>query len=293
VQRALLEQGFVSNSAGASLSPELLSALFEAFERAAEAWPDVRLPEARFGEEIAKRVQVQGGDDPVGAIRAMHVEDLYLVIACAMGDKAALTHFEKAHVPRVRAVLARMRLSAEETEEALQALREELFVSGPTREPRILNYAGRAKLHGWLRIVAGRVSQRVIRRPAGQVVLQESGIPAHRDDPELEYLKKACGDAFQEAFREALATLTPKDRLLLKHRFTYDLSCEEIGAIYGVNRTTAFRWVTDARARLVEATRASIVSRLRLGRGDFSSVVRLVQSQIDITLSSLANPGSL
>lgn len=265
------------------LSSAVAQTVAHILERASQAWPGVHLAEARFREEIGRRVS---GGDPLATLRAIHAEDLYLVIACAAGDATALAHFDRVYLDRARQTLARMRLSASEVDETLQALREELFVPAPGERPRILNYAGRANLHGWLRVVAVRVSHRVVRRNVDHAELRESVVDVRQADPELEYLKRTCGDAFQQAFRESLAQMAPRDRLLLKRRFTHGLSCEELGVLYGVNRTTVFRWVTDARARLVEATQATLQGRMDLGSADLSSVLRLVQSVVDLTLSS-------
>jgi hypothetical protein len=44
--------------------------------------------------------------------------------------------------------------------------------------------------------------------------------------------------------------------------------------------------VSDARERLVTATRERMMSRLNVGRAEAESILRLIQSQLDVTLST-------
>ena len=259
--------------------PELDAELARAWERVTQAWPSVRVDEAVFGREVAARVPA--GRDPVEALPAMRLEDLYLAVACAAGNAAALAAFEERYGAEVRATLARMGLSAV-ADETAQVMREELFVGPP---PRIETYAGRGDLRRWVRAVAGRTGLRVARQAGGGVELRESVTAAAQDDLEIDFLKRTYGPAFREAFREALEAMPAKDRLLLKQRFRHHLTIEELGGIYGTHASTVSRWVTDARGRLVGATRDAMMRRLHVGRAEVSSILRLIESELEISLS--------
>ena len=63
----------------------------------------------------------------------------------------------------------------------------------------------------------------------------------------------------------------------------------ELGVLYGVNAGTISRRVAAACAALSEATRAIMMRELGVGRGDVSSVLRLIESQLEITLSAFDN----
>jgi RNA polymerase sigma-70 factor (ECF subfamily) len=60
----------------------------------------------------------------------------------------------------------------------------------------------------------------------------------------------------------------------------------ELGVLHGVHASTISRWVTDARSRLVAGTRSAMMRRLRLGGPEVSSILRLIHSEIDISLST-------
>jgi RNA polymerase sigma-70 factor (ECF subfamily) len=175
------------------------------------------------------------------------------------------------------------------SDEAIQVMREELFVRSPGVVPRISNYSGRGDLRRWLRAVVGRTGLRLVaKRHPVQSPLQGSGAIAAEGDVEMDYLKRTYGAAFQLAFREALDSMPPKDRLLLKLRLRHGLGLEEIAAMNGVHFSTVSRWVADARERLVTATRERMMNNLKVGRAEADSILRLIQSQIDVTLSSMA-----
>lgn len=57
--------------------------------------------------------------------------------------------------------------------------------------------------------------------------------------------------------------------------------------LYGVHRATAARWLADARAALGDAIRGELAGRLRIAASEVDSIVRLVQSRVDMSLDRL------
>src|SRR5205823_12308411 len=84
-------------------------------------------------------------------------------------------------------------------------------------------------------------------------------------DPVLAQLKQRYRDEFGEAFRQAAAALTPRERTLLRYRFLDGLSIDEIGVLHRVHRATVARWIAAIREALFEATRERLGSRLAIG----------------------------
>jgi RNA polymerase sigma-70 factor (ECF subfamily) len=278
---------FLAATGGGEVTAELRSTLADVRGRAHKAWPDVTVDDLRFARELARRIP--NGSAPVPALQALPVEDCYLAVACTFGDRAALAHFEREHLARVRPALGRLGLTASEQDETLQALREELLVTRGGELPRIHGYLGRGNLRGWVRAVAVRMGMRLARRTVGEVELHESAV-VERRDPELEHLKRAYRGVFQEALTAALAEMSTEDRLLLKRRFGHGLSCDELGALYGMHKSTAARKVTELRGRLLDATRLAVATQLNLGRAEFSTLLRLVRSELHLALSSVVVP---
>ena len=261
---------------------ELDDELAAAIMAARAAWPGVEVDESAFAAELRRRAT----DAKLGAL---HVADLYLAAACAAGNAAALAHMERACMPAVRATLGRLRYSPAQIDDALQATREDLFVSAPGKAPGITQYAGRGPLRGWLRVVAGHVAGRVHRRSSHEASpVEHAGELADiARDPEVELLHRTYGAAVAGATREALATLPVRERLLLKQRFRHGLDLEQLAVLHRVHGSTISRWVARARGLLVQATRDVIMARLGLSASEVLSVMRLVESGLEVTLSSV------
>src|SRR5690606_4547847 len=128
--------------------------------------------------------------------------------------------------------------------------------------PRVLAYAGQGQLGGLVRVAAVRAGLNLL-RDRGRLATGAAGsddggdeledIPISADNPELARLKAQHRTAFKAAFEQAIASLEPRERSLLGLAIVKGLGIDRIGAIYGVHRATAARWVTAARANLTRA----------------------------------------
>lgn len=249
--------------------------LADAIEQGRAAWPGVAIDRALFAAQLAK-----------AAGEAVAASELYLACACASGDPAALGVLDLEYLAPLRGPLAKLGLDASGVTEAIQMVREELLVARDGRPAKMLDYSGRGSLQGWLRSVAVRTGLRLCKqRPKHAELGDHHGTMA--EDPELMLMKKTYGATFQRAFERALGELAAKDRLLLKQRFKHRLGVVDLGALYGVNAGTISRWVQAARDALADATRAQMMTELGVGKVDLESILRLIQSQLDITLSSV------
>jgi RNA polymerase sigma-70 factor (ECF subfamily) len=263
---------------------ELEQVIAECLVRAREAWPQLAVDDEPFVRALA--TSVADATDAVAAIREIVIEDLYLAQACATGAAAALAAFEGAcHGPVVGA-LRRMGLAADAIEEIIQHVRAKLFVATDA-PPKIAMYSGRAPLASWVRTIATRAA--VDRLRANEPATADDDalvqLPDTSDTPELAHFREQYRAEFKDAFEEALATLDVRERNVLRHHFVDGLTTEEIGALYGVHKTTAFRWLESARVALSKRTRSNFCQRVKVVPTELDSILRLVQSQIDLSLS--------
>lgn len=251
--------------------------------RAREAWSGIDVPLARFALFLDERA-----DSALTDARAV---ELYLVCACADGDARAVHRFEAAYFGEVRAAMARVTNELAITDEALQRLRERLFVcaAGAADRPRgIASYAGRGDLRGWLRVAATRAALELLRarRPAEPADALDQ-ITDDAADPELALMRRQYGSAASAAVAAAFAELEPRERNLLRQYFVDGLTIDALGKLYAIHRATAARWVERARAALEKRTRAQLRERLGAGHSTIDSIVRMVQSDLHTTLSGL------
>ena len=261
-------------------------ALNEALRRARAAFTTLLSDDACLTEALRARVRDQ--PDPLAALAALEVPELVLADACARGDAGALAILEQRYLPDVRATFARVGLRDADVDEAEQLLRAELLIPVGGKGARIAGYAGRSHLRGYLRAIGGRIALRLVKRRRVDEPLDSQAQAVGGDDLEIAFLKKTYGAVFNAAFRVALAELPGADRLLLTQRLVHALSLADLGALHGVHLSTMSRRVSDARARLVDATREEMMRRLGATRAEVSSLLRLIHSQMEITLSSVA-----
>jgi RNA polymerase sigma-70 factor, ECF subfamily len=242
------------------------------------AWPGLAVADGTWRAFVASRL-------PFEAARA---GDLYLACACATGDAAALAAFATAYDAHIAAIIGRTVSGETLRDEARQSLRQHLFVAAPGDTPKIASYAGRGDLLAFVRVTAVRVTLMLVRREK----LHDDGdaldeLPADRDDPELAYLKELYRGEFKESFRAATEALDKRARTLLRMSLIDGLSIDKIGAVYGVHRSTVARQLADARAALVKETHRALMARLKVDRGEVESILRLIESQVDVSVRRL------
>ena len=281
-----LSDAFLAASDGAAgigeELPDLEAALESAVARARSAWPTITtVDDVTYARWLGERV---AGEELASA----RVEDLLASCACAAGDVVAIAAVEARAFPDVEAALGKMGLSADRIGEVKQGLRKLVFVGdGPDGlGPRIAEYRGAGDLRAWLRVTAMRAALKLIRKDAREQPSDDAVLEARSsaDDPELAYMKAAYRAAFREAFQEALDTLLPKERLLLKQQIVDGLGIDELGTLYQIHRATAARWVASAREKLLGRTRRTFMMRARISSDECESIMRLVRSQLDVSL---------
>jgi RNA polymerase sigma-70 factor, ECF subfamily len=268
-----------------------LDARLDAMLGAARArWPSLSIGAADFVAYLAERVELVDGAAARGidaALAKLRAEDLFLACACAAGDPGAIAAFEAAYITDADGVLARLTARGASMDDVKQTLRSKLFVGEPGARPKIAEYSGRGDLKSWFRVVAVRQAISGARKTRREVGLDEEmaeAVPGASSDPELAYLRAKYRAEFQDAFRGAIDALSAQERNFLRHHYLDRLSIDRIGVIYRIHRMTAARRLTAIREKLVESTRRRLAEHLKLDTAELASVLRLVQSDADVTL---------
>jgi RNA polymerase sigma-70 factor (ECF subfamily) len=270
----------------------LEAALAAALEAGRARWPDLALQPERFVAHLASIVPATD-PSPAAAIAGLHAADLYLTCACANGVLGAVERFEAAHLRPLGPVLgAALRSSAFDVDEVRQRLRVRLFVGDAGRAPLVGSYSGRGALSAWVRVAAVRLALTLARdvaigERAGRRASDEGALAAAGVDPELAFIKDRYRREFEEAFGAALSAASTRERALLRLNVVGGLSLEQIGRMYGVDRSTISRWLADARRALLDNTEAALKQRLGTEPADFASMARLFTSQLEIDLPEL------
>jgi RNA polymerase sigma-70 factor, ECF subfamily len=252
-------------------------AMLAAYRAGQAAWPGLAVSEERF-MRLARKAP---------AVDAARAADLYLAAACSTGDERALALFQTQLGPQIAHAVGRQAPEAF-LDDVRQRLFEKLF-TGP--EPGILAYAGRGSLAAFVRVAANRAALYLRGQARPHVSAEQAEqVEAPGPDPELGLLKTTYSGELRAALEESMAALEPRDRNVLRLSFLDGLSIDSIAALHHVHRATAARWVQRGCDQLREETRARVASRLKLAEPELDSLMRLVMSQLEVSLRDLKSP---
>jgi RNA polymerase sigma-70 factor, ECF subfamily len=227
---------------------------------------------------------------------SLHAKDLWLAFHAGRGLPQAVAALESSCFSDLPNILRARRAEPAEVDEVVQRLRDRLLVAEPGEQPKILTYGGRGELRAWVRVAAVR-GWLNLKREQGQgataFVNRASSLESTADealaaeassDLELELLKGKYKEIFRKAFLDTVTNLAPGARLLLKLHYLDRLSMEDVGKILGVHRLTVLRRLERARQELSEGTKERLEMELRLAPPDVESLLRLIQSRLDVSL---------
>jgi RNA polymerase sigma-70 factor (ECF subfamily) len=259
--------------------------LVERIASARVAWSSIHVDDQQFLRAIAHRLSIE---DPARALEAMHTDDLYLVCGCAVGDPAALAGFESCCGPTIARAIATSGASVAERADLGQVVRQRLLVARPDGGmPRIATYAALGTLQTWVRVIAIREAVRMLPMARREVAASDEeilGMVCGADAPEVGYFKRLYREEFKRAFHAAVEALNGRDRLVLQQHALDGLGIDQLAVLHGVHRATAARWVQAARDAVLTGTQRVLIRRLRLSHGELASVIRLIRSQLDLSL---------
>jgi RNA polymerase sigma-70 factor (ECF subfamily) len=261
--------------------------------RGRQAWPGVELDIATFSALAAPQLDHRPFDD-------MRADDLYLAIACAARVEQAIIAFDKHYLARLASGLIRQGQDRAAVADVVQAVRVRFLVGDADRGrgPRIAEYNGRGSLAAWLRVAASRTAVSAFRKHRRETAIDDLAddlaTVATSCHPDIRMLGMQLGSELEAAFRASFAALAPRDRNLLRYQVLDRLGIDRIGALHGVHRVTAARWIAHARQALIEGVRRRLQDRLGMDRDELDSTLRQIGnqigSQIELSLRWLLTP---
>lgn len=255
------------------------------------AWPQLQLAEEAFARFLARQLPPELRTP--AALSSLRGADLYLVCGVGLGHPAAVEALEADYMSAVERALSRLRLPPSSVVDILQGLYGYLLErqNGAPSEPTPRRgYVGRGELRGWLCTCAVHEAGRLQRHSRRDIELDEASeavLPSWERSPELAALTGELKTLFEASFREAIAQLTSRERNLLRYHILSRLSIDQIGLLYRVHRSTAARWIADARARLVALTRKRFLAVAPMHEASYAEILGLVRSQLSLNLASL------
>jgi len=250
---------------------------------AAAAWPGVNVDIA----DVVKILEAKLASDDPPPLEPAAIAELYLAVACARGDEAAIAAFDRAYLDVVPQALASMKLPAATVEDVRATVRDKLLLADGDKPPRVLDYAGRGRLRGLVQVTATRTAIDRIRHEEREVELPAGRDLAASADVTLSLIKAQYREAFATGFARAVAKASRRDRNLLRLHFLGGVTLEQLAQMYGVHRATIVRWLAAAREAVFGETRAHVAATLKAPADELDEMFDLVQSRIELSVERL------
>lgn len=277
---------FVAAGEQREMDSDAREALTALIASARAAYPEVDVDSQAFAAHLGRHV----GGEP-SALATVQGASLYLAFSCGLGDAKAIATFRAQFGSDIDRALAKAQSTGIGQDELRQSVEVKLFAGGKDGAPHILKYSGRGSLQGWVRVVVTRmVIDRLRSHAAEETPVELSVADAlgdHGLDPALQLLRARYRDDVHAAIEDAFAQLTSKERRLLRGAVVQGLATDDLGALFGVHRTTAARWVDKAQQRLLELTHTQLGDRLGSEDETVRGLVALVRSQLDVSVARL------
>ena len=258
-------------------------------ERARRAYPDLAVPTPA---SVVACLRSAGAGEPA-ELRDLDAGEVWLSAACADADPEAVAAFEREYVARLSPALLSMDLTSEEIEDVQQRVRQRLLTAEPGQPLRLFQYAGRGRLFGLVKVVAIRIALDDLRRrkrAPDRAAAHDATVARLMDGglgPELALVEAQHRDAVKSAFGSAVESLPADQRAILRMHLLDRASIDEIAALHTVHRATAARWITRIRERLAAQTHQALQTALALDDHRLESLMRAVDSRLDLSLSRL------
>jgi RNA polymerase sigma factor (sigma-70 family) len=238
-----------------TIDPAVVDRLFR--QAQGERWG---LHRDAFADALVTSVSRAFSDSPASArerdryLASLHLEDLALACACALGLEAAWDHFVREHRPILYRAADALDPSGGARDLADSLYADLYGLTTTTSEDRrslFRYFHGRSSLATWLRAV---LSQRHVdawrsRSRTTSLSDDEDAAPPVLPQP-IDPDRSRLVDLVIHALQVALDRLPAKDRLRLRSYYAVELTLAQIGRITGEHEATVSRHLARTRRRI-------------------------------------------
>jgi len=244
---------------------------FEAvYARCAQTYPDFCLSETDFREALVRAVDkymlgsaARHETPSIAEIRqfigALQDLDLYLTLACALGNEPAWWQFDLQYRAFIERAARHLAGSGTDADEVIESVYIDLFgtrIEGGVRQSKFRTYTGRGSLRGWLRTIIWHTVVDVYRRKQDEIPFEDlarsgdirerqtSRVEAHGSEQLMlaNVLRERYKSLSGAALDESLATLDDHETLLLLYYHVEGLKLREIARLVEQPASPIRRW---------------------------------------------------
>jgi RNA polymerase sigma-70 factor len=227
---------------------------------------------------------------------SLNCDDLCLAVACAKGDDAAWEDFFRDYRSYLVNISRTMTQDAGAAEQLADSTFAELYGLRETDSGRVSKfsfYSGRGSMRGWLRAVVFQLSADSHRQTSRFVQTEEPedmdrlvGLnePERASPSDPHYVRERYRSAVADALRRALASLEPRERLLLAYYYYDEMTLREIGQLFNVHEATISRWLTKVQKRIRKLVEKSLARDHKFHRREVSEAIELAAEEMNISV---------
>lgn len=199
-----------------------------------------------------------------GFINSLHLNDLYLTLACAQGSELAWRRFVSTYGECISRVCRCVCPSGDAARDLAGSLPGQLFLPGATGRSRIASYKGLSPLAAWLAVVVKRLAEKK-RQLKSNNLESIDRMPDLADETSLlkiEAALRACKYRLpvRDSLQLALSLLSDRERTILCLRYEQQLQVSHIARLFGVKPHA----ITQQIGRSSQKLRQQIISTLAI-----------------------------
>lgn len=211
-------------------------------------------------------------------LATLHLPDLGLACACALGHEGAWEHFVREHRPILYRAADALDPSggAREIADALYADLFGVADEEGNRRSLFRYFHGRSSLGTWLRaVLAQRYVDQVRARRRTEPLPEPDELPQAADVPPPDPDRRRLRRALMAALAAAIAHLAPRDRLRLRSYYAAGLTLAQIGRLTGEHEATVSRHLKRTRTDVRERTERGLRHDARLSDAEIERCFEL------------------
>lgn len=249
------------------------------------AWPALALDEPTFVAWATAAV-------PDVPNEQLNPADIFLVAACLLDVPGAARAFVEGPLAAAEPSVQRILTDPDARAELMQELAVHLLTPGPSADPRLGQYDGRAPLRAWLRMTAARRALNKGRGKTKVVAFDAVAFDQASDhDPEMSMLRRVHRDDIGAIFAEAIAVIPDADRALLRLHYVQGSTLAELAALQRTSRSSLHRQLEAVRDALFARIQVLVRQRLQLSTSQQGSMLRIFQSDMRDALGRFLRDG--
>ena len=244
--------------------------------------------------EISSRYQGASPSEKVIVpfVSQLHIEDIVLVMACALHTEAAWQVFRTLYRKYVCELCYYLIRNTTEAEDFADGIWGELYMPDRSGRSRIASFDGRSSLSTWMRvIVSNRIVNHRRRRSATDRTLED--IPEPIDSSALKYVEGSWRSRryelmIMQCLRLALRELNRHDRMILLLRYDQGLRLGQVAKMCSIHQSTVTRQLERVSAQLREKVVALLKSDHRLDAAGVEECISIALESFSATIPILS-----